>query len=99
MASQLTSRTSDELLATIGKLYWHVPCLLGVLVSGLVIFFPVVRGRGAVRVCGVFVEFGSSLVRVIWHLFVPSSVAVLTYSKWGSFVGWPAFSLILPFTS
>jgi hypothetical protein len=44
-------------------------CLLGVLVSGQVIFFPVVRGGGAVRVCGVFVEFGSSLVRVIWHCF------------------------------
>ena len=42
-------------------------CLPGVLVSGLVIFFPVVRG--AMRVCGVFVEFGSSLVRFIWHCF------------------------------
>jgi hypothetical protein len=44
-------------------------CLPGVLVSGLVIFFPVVRGGGAVCVCGVFVEFGSSLVRFIWHCF------------------------------
>jgi hypothetical protein len=44
-------------------------CLPGVLVSGLVIFFPVVRGGGAVCVCGVFVEFGSSLVRFIWHSF------------------------------
>jgi hypothetical protein len=36
--------------------------LLGMLVSGLVIFFPVVYRSGAVRVCGEFVEFGSSLV-------------------------------------
>jgi len=27
MIAPLTSRTSDELLATIGKLYWHVPML------------------------------------------------------------------------
>jgi hypothetical protein len=44
-------------------------CLPGVLVSGQVIFLPVVRGGGAVRVCCVFVEFGSSLVRFIWHCF------------------------------
>jgi hypothetical protein len=37
------------------------------LVSGLMIFFPVVRGGSTVGVCGEFVEFGSSLVRVIWH--------------------------------
>jgi hypothetical protein len=41
--------------------------LLGMLVSGLVIFFPVVYGGGTVRVASEFVEFGSSLVRVIWH--------------------------------
>ena len=42
------------------------------LVPGLVIFFPVVRGSGTVRVCSEFVEFGSSLVRVIWHgVFYP----------------------------
>jgi hypothetical protein len=39
------------------------------LVSGLVIFFPVVRGGSTVRVCGEFVEFGSSLVRVVWQSF------------------------------
>lgn len=37
------------------------------LVSGLVIFFPVVRGGDTVRVCSQFVEFGSSLVRIVWH--------------------------------
>jgi hypothetical protein len=42
-------------------------CLLGMLVSGLVIFFPVVSGGSTVRVCGEFVELGSSYVRVIWH--------------------------------
>jgi len=37
------------------------------LVSGLVIFFPVVRGGSKVRVCGKFVVFGSFMVRVNWH--------------------------------
>jgi hypothetical protein len=32
-----------------------------------VIFFPVVRRSNAVCVCGEFVEFSSSLMRVIWH--------------------------------
>lgn len=45
--------------------------LLRKLVPGQVIFFPVVRGGSAVRVRGEFVEFGSSLVRVIWHDFLP----------------------------
>jgi hypothetical protein len=44
-------------------------CLLGMLVSGLVIFFPVMHGGGTVRVGGELVEFGCSLVRVIWHCF------------------------------
>ena len=42
-------------------------CLLGMFVSGLVVFFPVVRGSGAVCMCGELVELGSSLVRFIWH--------------------------------
>jgi len=42
-------------------------CLFGMFVSGLVIFFPVVRGGSTVRVCGKFVVLGSSSVRVIWH--------------------------------
>jgi hypothetical protein len=42
-------------------------CLFGMFVSGLVISFPVVRGGRTVRVCGEFVELGSSLVRVIRH--------------------------------
>ena len=41
--------------------------LLGMLVSGLMVFLPMVRGGGAVRVRGQFVKLGSSLVRVIWH--------------------------------
>ena len=44
-------------------------CLFGMLVPTLVIFFPVVCGRSTMRVCGQFVEFGSSLMRVIWHSF------------------------------
>jgi hypothetical protein len=46
-------------------------CLPGMLVSGLVIFFPVMDGGSTVRVCGEFVEFGSSLVRVFWHVSQP----------------------------
>ena len=41
--------------------------LSGMFVPGQVIFFPVVRGGSPVRVCGEFVEFGSSLVRVVRH--------------------------------
>ncbi len=41
--------------------------LLGMLVPGLVIFFPVVRGGRTVRVCREFVELGGSLVRIVWH--------------------------------
>jgi hypothetical protein len=37
-------------------------CLFGMLVSGLVILFPVVHGGSTVRMGGEFVEFGSSLV-------------------------------------
>jgi hypothetical protein len=52
--------------------------LFGMLVSGLMIFFPVVHGRSAVGMCGEFVELGSSLVRVTWHYFI-SSVAASVY--------------------
>ena len=41
--------------------------LLGIFVSGLVIFFPVVHGGSTVGVCGEFMEFGGPSVRVIWH--------------------------------
>ena len=41
--------------------------LFGMLVPGLVIFFPVVHRGSSVGVCGELVEFGSSLVRVIRH--------------------------------
>jgi hypothetical protein len=37
-------------------------CLFGMLVSGLVIFFPVVHRSSTMRVGGKVVEFGSSLV-------------------------------------
>lgn len=43
--------------------------LFGMLVSSLVIFFPVVRGGDTVRMCGKVVEFGGALVRVSWHSF------------------------------
>ncbi len=42
-------------------------CLFRMLVSGLVLFFPVVYRGSSVRVRGEFVEFGSSQVRVVWH--------------------------------
>ena len=48
--------------------------LLGMLVPGLVIFLAVVRGRSAMSVGGEFMEFCSSLVRVIWHnVFCPDA--------------------------
>jgi len=44
-------------------------CLFGMFVSSLVIFLPVMRGGNTVRMCGKVVEFGSALVRVLWHSF------------------------------
>jgi hypothetical protein len=41
--------------------------LFGMLVSGLVIFFQVVRRGSSVRVGSEFVIFGSFLVGLIWH--------------------------------
>jgi hypothetical protein len=48
--------------------------LFGKLMSGLVIFFPEVRGGSTVRVCGEFVIFGSFLGRLIWHNFPYASI-------------------------
>ena len=48
--------------------------LLGMLVPGLVIFLAVMRGSSAMSVGGEFMEFCSSLVRVIWHnVFCPDA--------------------------
>jgi len=59
--------------------------LFGMLVSGLVIFLAVVRGCSTVRVCGEFVVFGSSLVRVIWHSvsypWSPLHLGTIRFSK------------------
>lgn len=41
--------------------------LFGQLVSAQVIALGVGRGGGTVRVRGQFVEFSSSLVRIVWH--------------------------------
>ena len=41
--------------------------LFGMLLPGLVVFFPVVCGSRTVRMCCEFVELCGSLVRVIWH--------------------------------
>ena len=64
-------------------------CSHGMLVCGLVIFFPVVRGGSTVGVCGEFVEFGSSLVRVIWHCFShsrwPLHLSAIPFSKLSSY--------------
>jgi hypothetical protein len=64
--------------------------LFGMLVPGQMIFFPVVRGGSSVRVCGEFMEFGSSLVQVLWHSvsipFSPLHLETYTASKlfnWG----------------
>jgi hypothetical protein len=50
--------------------------LLGMLVPGLVVFFSMMRGGSAVRVCRKFVELGGPLVRVRWHVVFLSSVYV-----------------------
>lgn len=54
-------------LQPLESLMGMLQCLVGMLMSSLVIFFAVVRRRNAVCVCGEFVEFGGSLMRVIWH--------------------------------
>jgi hypothetical protein len=55
------------------------------LVSSLVIFFPVVRGGRTVCDCGEFVVFGGFLVRVVWHSvsnpFSPLQLRILQFSK------------------
>ncbi len=59
--------------------------LFGMLVSGLVIFFSVMRGGRTVGVCGEFVVFGSSLVRVAWHSvsypWSPLHLGTIRFSK------------------
>ena len=59
--------------------------LFGMLVSGLVIFFPVVRSSHSVSVCGEIVQFCGSLVCVFWHgvfyprfTFHPRTIPLLT---------------------
>ena len=47
--------------------------LPGMLVPGLVILFVVMRGGGAVRVCGGLVEFRGANVGIFGHFFVLSS--------------------------
>jgi hypothetical protein len=56
-------------LRTLESLVRMLQRLFGKPVSALVILFAVVRGRGTVRVGGQFVQFGGSLMRVIWHSF------------------------------
>jgi hypothetical protein len=41
--------------------------LLGMFVASLVVTFIVMRGSGAVSVCGEIMELGRSLVRLVWH--------------------------------
>jgi hypothetical protein len=51
-----------------------------VLVPRLVIFFPVVGSGSAVRVRRELVEFGGSLVRIVWHAGLPSISCTLRRS-------------------
>jgi hypothetical protein len=41
--------------------------LLGVLMSGQVIFFSMMHCGGAMSVRGLFVKFGGALMRIVWH--------------------------------
>jgi len=45
--------------------------LLRELVPGQVVAFAMLRSRGPVGVRGKLVKLGCSLVRVIWHVFLP----------------------------
>jgi hypothetical protein len=45
--------------------------LLGMLVSGLVVFFSMVYSGSTMRVCSEFVKLGSSLMGFVWHSFAP----------------------------
>ncbi len=49
----------------------------GLLVRGEMIAFAVPRGGDAVRVRGLFVEFCSSLMRIVWHFLPPERPTVL----------------------
>jgi hypothetical protein len=57
--------------------------LLGELVPGQVILFTIVRDGSTVCVWGEFVEFGSSLVGVVWHAVSLSSthLRIISFSK------------------
>jgi hypothetical protein len=55
--------------------------LLGKLVSGQVILFTMVGGGGTVCVCGEFVEFGRSLVGVVWHAVSFCYLRIIPFSK------------------
>jgi hypothetical protein len=41
--------------------------LLGVFVSGQVIFFSMMHRGGAMSVRGLFVKFSGALMRIVWH--------------------------------
>jgi hypothetical protein len=41
--------------------------LLGVFVSGQVIFFSMMHCGGAMSVRGLFVKFSGALMRIVWH--------------------------------
>jgi hypothetical protein len=41
--------------------------LLGVLMSGQVIFFSMMHCGGAMSVGGLFVKFSGTLMRIVWH--------------------------------
>jgi hypothetical protein len=51
------------------------------LVPGQVIFFPVARGRGTVRMRRKFVKLCRSLVRIVWHC-VSHPVAHPSWSRY-----------------
>jgi hypothetical protein len=44
-------------------------CLPRMLVSGLMVLFPVMDGGSSVGVCSQFVKLGSSHVGLFWHCF------------------------------
>src|ERR1700730_5571450 len=89
MACRSTSRTSDELLAPIGKLYWHVPTLVwnAHVPSGDLLFHGVLRQRGArVRqVHGIRQLFGASHLASSFHPRFPLHSRIILFCRLSSY--------------
>jgi hypothetical protein len=60
---RLLVRVLGRLMRFEGELH----SLLGVFVSGQMIFFSMMYCGGAMGVCGLFMKFSGALMRIVWH--------------------------------